>query len=67
MVMLKIISRFNLIYQGVMKSRNILRKFFYLTNKNPMVENSLLNLLRNRDDLKKWLLATGEYGRSRRS
>ena len=67
MVMLKIISRFNLIYQGVMKSRNILRKFFYLTNKNPTVENSLLNLLRNRDDLKKWLLATGEYGRSRRS
>ena len=67
MVMLKIISRFNLIYQGVMKSRNILRKFFYLTNKNPTVENSLLNLLRNRDDLKKWLLATDEYGRSRRS
>ena len=31
-------------------------------NKNPMVENNLLNLLRNRDDLKKWLLATGEYG-----
>ena len=27
-----------------------------------MVENNLLNLLRNRDDLKKWLLATGEYG-----
>ena len=31
-------------------------------NKNPTVENNLLNLLRNRDDLKKWLLATGEYG-----
>ena len=34
----------------------------YLTNKNPTVENNLLNLLRNRDDLKNWLLATGEYG-----
>ena len=39
-----------------------LKEVSYLTNKNPTVENSLLNLLRNRDDLKKWLLATGEYG-----
>ena len=33
-----------------------------LTNKNPAIENSLLNLIRNRDDLKEWLLATGKYG-----
>ena len=39
-----------------------LNKVPYLTDKNPKVENNLLNLLRNRDDLKKWLLATCEYG-----
>ena len=39
-----------------------LKKVPYLNNKNHVVENNLLNLLRNRDDLKKWLLATGEYG-----
>ena len=39
-----------------------LKEVPYLTNKNPTVGNNLLNFLRNRDDLKKWLLATGEYG-----
>ena len=34
----------------------------HLTNKNPAIENNLLNLIANRDDLKKWLLATGKYG-----
>ena len=34
----------------------------FVTNKNPAVENNLLNLLRNREDLKKWLLATSDYG-----
>ena len=35
----------------------------YPTNQNPTVENNLLNLLRNREDLKKkWLLATSDYG-----
>ena len=34
----------------------------YLTNQNPAVENNLINLIRNRDDLKKWLLATSNYG-----
>ena len=33
-----------------------------LTNKNPAIENNLLNLKRNRDDFKKWLLSTGKYG-----
>ena len=47
---------------------NNYEEFFYLkevphlTNKNPAIENNLLNLIRNRDDLKKWLLATGKYG-----
>ena len=39
-----------------------LKEVPYLNNKNHVVENNLLNLLRNGDDLKKWLLATGEYG-----
>ena len=38
------------------------KKVPYLTNKNPAVENNLLNLLRNREDFKKWLLATSDYG-----
>ena len=33
-----------------------------LTTKNPAVENNLINLIKNRDDLKKWLLATSDYG-----
>ena len=33
-----------------------------ITNESPAVKNNLLNLLRNRDDLKKWLLATSDYG-----
>ena len=34
----------------------------YLTNRTPEVENKLINLIKNRDDLKKWLLATSPYG-----
>ena len=34
----------------------------YLTNHNPEVENKLINLIKNRNDLKKWLLATSPYG-----
>ena len=34
----------------------------YLTNQTPEVENKLINLIKNRDDLKKWLLATSPYG-----
>ena len=33
-----------------------------LTNRNPAIENNLLNLIRNADDLKKCLLATSKYG-----
>ena len=39
-----------------------LKEVPHLTNKNPAIENNLLNLIRNRDDLKKSLLATGKYG-----
>ena len=34
----------------------------YLTNRNPAVENNLINFIKNRDDLKKSLLATSKYG-----
>ena len=34
----------------------------FITNDSPSVKNNLLNFLRNRDDLKKWLLATSDYG-----
>ena len=34
----------------------------YITNQDPAVKNNLLNLIRNREDLKKWLLATGPFG-----
>ena len=33
----------------------------FITNESPTVKNKLLNLLRNREDLKKWLLATSDY------
>ena len=60
--MLKIITRFNLTYQIIMRNLFYLKEAPYLTNQNPAVENNLINLIRNRDDLKKWLLATSKYG-----
>ena len=39
-----------------------LKEVPHLTNKNPAIENNLLNLIRHRDDLIKWLLATSKYG-----
>ena len=38
-----------------------LGKVPYLTTKNPVVENNLINLIKNKDDLKRWLLATSDY------
>ena len=34
----------------------------YLTKRDPATENDLINLIKNRDDFKKWLLATSDYG-----
>ena len=39
-----------------------LDKVPYLTTKNPVVENNLINLMKNRDDLKTWLLPKSDYG-----
>ena len=33
----------------------------FITSEIPALKNNLLNLLRNREDLKKWLLATSDY------
>ena len=33
-----------------------------ITNESPAAKSNLLNLLRNREDLKKWILATSDYG-----
>ena len=34
----------------------------HITNESPAAKNNLLNLLRNKEDLKKWQLATSNYG-----
>ena len=34
----------------------------HITNESPAVKNNLLNLLRNREDLKKWLSGTSNCG-----
>ena len=39
-----------------------IKKLPYISNKGPDVENKVLNALKNREDLKKWLLATSDYG-----
>ena len=39
-----------------------LSKVPHLMRTNPAVENDLINLIKNRDNLKKWLLATSDFG-----
>ena len=39
-----------------------LSKVSHLTRRDPTVENDLINLIKNRDDLKKWLLVTSDFG-----
>ena len=39
-----------------------LKRLPYITSKGPAVENQVINTLNNRDDLKKWLLVTSDYG-----
>ena len=39
-----------------------LKEVPHLTNQNLAIENNLINLIRNRDDFKKWLIATSKYG-----
>ena len=39
-----------------------LSKVPHLTRRDPTFENDLINIIKNRDDLKKWLLATSDFG-----
>ena len=39
-----------------------IKRLPYITNKRPDCNNKVLDLLRNREDFKKWLLATSDYG-----
>ena len=39
-----------------------LSKVLHLMRTDPAVENDFINLIKNRDDLKKWLLATSDFG-----
>ena len=38
-----------------------IKRLPYISNKGPDIENKVLNALKNREDLKKWLLATSDY------
>ena len=38
-----------------------LKRLPYLTNRGADFDNEILNKLQNRDDLKKWLLATSDF------
>ena len=39
-----------------------IKRLPYITNKGPGFNNKVLDLLRNQEDFKKWLLATSDYG-----
>ena len=39
-----------------------IKRLPYITNKGPDFDNKVIDLINNREDLKKWLLATSEYG-----
>ena len=43
------------------KNYQYIKRLSYISNKGPDVENKVLNALNNREDLKKWLLATSDY------
>ena len=62
MLWLKKESKFSLIYQKIMRNLNILRDFLILVIRASDSNNKVLDLLRSREDFKKWFLATGDYG-----
>ena len=39
-----------------------IKRLPYISNKGPDFSNRVIDLLQNREDLKKWLLATSDYG-----
>ena len=40
-----------------------IKRLPYIRDKGPHFDNSIINLIQNRNDLKKWLLATSDYAR----
>ena len=52
--------QFNL--PGDFEESQYYKEVSFITNESPSVKINLLNLLRSREDLKKWLLATSDYG-----
>ena len=55
-------NNFNLVYQIYEESQYI-KRLPYICNKWLQFDNSMINVIQNRNDLKKWLLATSDYGR----
>ena len=39
-----------------------IKRLPYIRDKDPEFSNSIINIIKNCDDLKKWLLATSDYG-----
>ena len=39
-----------------------IKRLSYIPDKCPEFSNSIINIIKNRDNLKKWLLATRDYG-----
>ena len=55
-------SKYNLICQKKYETSQYVKRLPYILNKGPDFENKVIDLINNREDLKKWLLATSEYG-----
>ena len=39
-----------------------IKRLPYIHDKGPQFDSSIINVIQNRSDLKKWLLATSDYG-----
>ena len=62
MVFIKIVGKYNLICQKNYETSQYVKRLPYITNKGPDFDNKVVDLINNREDLEKWLLATIEYG-----
>ena len=56
-------SKFDLICLKIIRNLSILKGFLIFVIRGLSLQINLLNLLRNGDDVKKWLLATSDFGR----
>ena len=44
------------------KESQYIKRLPYIHDKGPEFSNSIINIIKNRDDLKKWLLASSDFG-----